>query len=660
MQKAILVILGVGLISLNILNAEPRNAQWTIMVFMNGDNNLEHYGIEDFNEMEQVGSFSNVNIIVQFDRAVGYDYSNGNWTTCRRYRVTHDNYPDSITSELIEDLGEVDMGDPNTLANFGTWAKANYPANNYLLVLWDHGDGWREGGEKIIKGVSYDNSSGNDISVADGELAQALSAIGDVEIIGFDACLMQMWEVMENVSPYAECMVGSEETESAEGWNYTGFLQDLYTNPGMDPIALGNSIISHTTQTTLSVVDLAQIGNLRHAVDTFALELMRARDQGYTDTIKAARNRTQNFYEYSHIDLYDFAENVKGANVPGYLKTFAQDLMNSINNIVKGTHNSIIDAHGVAVYHPSSPSYYENSYSRLEVAQLTKWDEYLRGCKYNDSLGIYGGVDTGWVGTDTIRYDGVPYSFWGYDGDPSFYAGVRFTTPKACTVKAVCAFFNHEFNYTLYIYDGGEYLMPGVVLHSQSGTSHHCWNYIELTSPVVIESEGDFWACVYAENAYYPIGVDNGAWAAHRSYCSFDGKSWQEALENNTYYNFNIRAEVRYYLETPIEETNKAKNLKAESRKLAVYPNPFSTLTKISYAVDGKTAEPQNSKTISLRIYDASGRLVKQFNHLTIQPFNQVAWQGDDDLGRKVPAGVYFVELATGDYKKVEKAILLR
>ncbi|MGQ9535056.1 MAG: T9SS type A sorting domain-containing protein [bacterium] len=109
-----------------------------------------------------------------------------------------------------------------------------------------------------------------------------------------------------------------------------------------------------------------------------------------------------------------------------------------------------------------------------------------------------------------------------------------------------------------------------------------------------------------------------------------------------------------------IEEGNKAENLKAEIRKLAVYPNPFSTLTKISYAVDGKTAEPQNSKTISLKIYDATGRLVKQFNHLTIQPFNQVTWFGDDDSGCRVPAGIYFVRLESGDFEKTEKVILMK
>lgn len=641
-------------------------AQWTVMVYLNGDNNLETYAIQDFNEMEMVGSSSDVNIIVQFDRALGYNHSNGDWTTCRRYLVLKDEYPDSITSALIEDLGEVDMGSPSILADFGTWAKQNYPAAHYLLVIWNHGDGWKQIGPLVeaIKGVSYDESSGNYISVANGELAQALSAISDVDIIGFDACLMQMWEVMVNVSPYASCMVGSEETESAYGWNYTRFLQELDGNPTMDPITLGKSIINNTYQKTLSVVDLDMIEDLTQAVDTFALELMRARDQGYTDTIKSVRNRTQNFYEWSYIDLYDFAKNIKLANVPELLKTTASLVIDGVDVVVKATNNSYANAHGISVYHPSSPTYYMSSYSGLEVAELTRWDEYLKGCMFNDSLGIYGGIGNNWAGLDTIRYDGVPYSFWGYEEDTSFYAGVRFTPTKACTIKAVLAFLNYGFDYELYIYDVDQYSMPNTILHTQSGASHYGWNYIELTTPVVRESAGDFWVAIYTQNAYFPIGVDNGAWSAHRTYCSFDGLFWEEICENGVYYNFNIRAEVKYPQEVIIAEHPKSE---IQSPKLMLSPNPFRNNLRIGFSIESGSAtlcgRNIRGQVPTLRIYDSSGRLIRNFSsRLTMdsKPFMTITWDGTDNLGNHLPAGIYFVRLTTEKYQETKKVILLR
>ena len=65
-------------------------ACWTVMVYLDGDNNLEPAAIDDLNEMEAVGSTNKVNVVVQFDRHAAYDNTNGNWTTCKRYYVTKD------------------------------------------------------------------------------------------------------------------------------------------------------------------------------------------------------------------------------------------------------------------------------------------------------------------------------------------------------------------------------------------------------------------------------------------------------------------------------------------------------------------------------------------------------------------------------------------
>ncbi|MGB9721964.1 MAG: T9SS type A sorting domain-containing protein, partial [bacterium] len=61
----------------------------------------------------------------------------------------------------------------------------------------------------------------------------------------------------------------------------------------------------------------------------------------------------------------------------------------------------------------------------------------------------------------------------------------------------------------------------------------------------------------------------------------------------------------------------------------------------------------------SLVVYDVTGRLVKQFNHLTNYQ-SSIIWCGEDTLGRRLPAGIYFIELKTDDYSKIQKVILLR
>jgi hypothetical protein len=52
--------------------------------------------------------------------------------------------------------------------------------------------------------------------------------------------------------------------------------------------------------------------------------------------------------------------------------------------------------------------------------------------------------------------------------------------------------------------------------------------------------------------------------------------------------------------------------------------------------------------------------LVRQFNHLTNYSFNQVVWDGADDSGRRLPAGIYFIRLESDGFKETEKVILLR
>lgn len=61
-----------------------------------------------------------------------------------------------------------------------------------------------------------------------------------------------------------------------------------------------------------------------------------------------------------------------------------------------------------------------------------------------------------------------------------------------------------------------------------------------------------------------------------------------------------------------------------------------------------------------LKIFDAAGRLMKQFNHLTIQPFNQVVWDGISNSGYAVSPGVYFVILNTNGQTVTEKVILTK
>jgi len=188
--------------------APLQNAEWTIMVYLAGDNDLEYYAINDFLEMASVGSTNDVKIVVQFDRIPGYDSRYGDWTTTKRYLVTQGMIPDY--SNALMDIGEANMADPQTLVDFVTWGKNSYPANNYCVILWDHGSGWKFPDTGVTKWICGDYSNGDVMEIY--ELRNALNTITNngnypLDLIGFDACLMQMIEIGYEIADYAGYMI---------------------------------------------------------------------------------------------------------------------------------------------------------------------------------------------------------------------------------------------------------------------------------------------------------------------------------------------------------------------------------------------------------------------------------------------------------------------
>jgi len=117
----VLLILSISLTGCFLFPPKDNTAEWTVMVYLDSDNNLESAGIDDINEMEMAGSTTEVNIVVQVDRipysvltannqGFADDASNGNWTNTRRYYITQDLDPVQINSQLESDLGELNMG----------------------------------------------------------------------------------------------------------------------------------------------------------------------------------------------------------------------------------------------------------------------------------------------------------------------------------------------------------------------------------------------------------------------------------------------------------------------------------------------------------------------------------------------------------------------
>src|SRR4051794_10768774 len=121
MRKSITVLLaGLSLsipMLVNVAYASEGLKEWTFLVYLNGHNNLDSFGALNINQMEQVGSSQDLNVLVQWASE-----SNSN---TKRLLVKKDNDTHAVSSPTIQDMGKVDMGDWRSLVDFVQWGVTN-------------------------------------------------------------------------------------------------------------------------------------------------------------------------------------------------------------------------------------------------------------------------------------------------------------------------------------------------------------------------------------------------------------------------------------------------------------------------------------------------------------------------------------------------------
>ena len=421
---------------------------WLVMLYQDADDQVLEQDIYlDLNEAERVGSSDKVTIVAQMDRFRGGFSSGQDWTSTRRYLVTQDDDLNVIHSELVDDLGETNMADGQTLVDFATWAMQTYPADRYALVLSDHGLGWPGGWSDPTGGADPGKAplisalQGDSIylSELDAALAQIQSNTGidRLDLIGMDACLMSQMEVYAMLQPYTRYAVASEETEPGLGWAYAAFLDQLVANPSMDGAELATHIVDTyigqdqrivdsqaradflrqgssmggffgapsisaaqiTSQIerdiTLTALDLDAFADLNASFNDFAYAMQSVDQRG----VASARNYTQSYTSIfgrevppSYIDLGHFVQLVVKQTGDAGLQSAAQGVLTALNNaIVAERHGtSKPGSTGVAIYFPNS-SLYRSPYSGMQsytilaerFARVSLWDDFLV-YHYND------------------------------------------------------------------------------------------------------------------------------------------------------------------------------------------------------------------------------------------------------------------------------------
>jgi hypothetical protein len=480
-----------ALCALSILGMTAGQAMakdWTVLVYLAADNDLAPFGLIDINEMEQIGSTDDVDVVVQFDGSK--EHSPGAEGSCR-YHIQKDNDMKTITSPVVEDLGEIDMGNKQTLVEFLNWGMENYPSEKYFLVIWNHGNGWyqnleessidftapqdvqaimdaveqiqgggKEDGQAKLKNyvaskriqalmtgavsvrpfaapapapsmgddlnsiVAMDegNEDGVTTGLSTTDIREAIEAVkgrldrGKIELVGFDACLMAMIEVFEELTDVANFSLASMKTEPGDGWPYERFLGALVKNPSMDGGELGSVVVDgYTTHydlsnqsqqnpfwkanTTLVTVDLQKTNALTQAMDKLAAALVKPE---LRELLWAIVIHTQHCGEIArteptvlvqltaHRDILHFVQNIRSVVVNSApngvdvaeLVSLCDDVINAHKECVVHFKRltatplmGVENAHGIAVSIPFLRL--EQSYKEVKFGK-TAWTDFIK------------------------------------------------------------------------------------------------------------------------------------------------------------------------------------------------------------------------------------------------------------------------------------------
>lgn len=249
------------------------------------------------------------------------------------------------------------MGDPAALTALLDYGYTNAPAQQYALLLWDHGAGPAVG---LCFDELFPAENGMDgLTLA--ELSQALSdspAAGEKLCwIGFDACLMASVETACTAAPYAEYMIASQETEPASGWDYAFLAGIAGDASGADTgrrviDAYFDSLADSLAPVTLSCVDLRCMPAISDRMDQLFNTLHLSLDDQSYPAFADCRVNTKSLgcstaYEYDLIDLTDLLEVYQAEDIAD-----CEELLALLDQAIVDSRSNMAFVNGLSIHYP--------------------------------------------------------------------------------------------------------------------------------------------------------------------------------------------------------------------------------------------------------------------------------------------------------------------
>jgi len=381
--------------------ALSQNKKVTIMCYMNGDNNLANEVLYAVDMMETVGSSQDIDIIALVDGRPGENGGYGSqWENTKLLHITKDDEIGVISSPVIEDMGEENLGDPKVLEKF-IKKSLKYPSDKYIFIFFGHGRGIIDTKsfdyQKDYKSVLLSPDDTGQRAMNHQEFNQAVKngLSGEkFHLMLFFSCLTNMVEVGYGLQDVTHYMIGSEDEVrmvnkppgmfQIRGIEPEKLIGKLTANPDVQALEMGKVTIDSflnqyeadlTIQNedgteltikypaTLALVNCQKYDKLTKSIDILSKYLIEQINQKTSGkevltSLHTAINESQkypSFLNLEYVDLQDILEHLAYYSEDILIKKLCQNSIDILENelILYERHTEDSQSNGVSIFLPS-------------------------------------------------------------------------------------------------------------------------------------------------------------------------------------------------------------------------------------------------------------------------------------------------------------------
>lgn len=403
-------------------------AKVTLLCYLNGDNDLAQEVLHTLDMMETIGSSPHVNVVVLVDGHPDWLGSYGNaWSGARLLYLTAHPEIGRITSPVIAEWKEADLGSSDTVEAFVRAALQQFPAQRYMFYAFAHGQGIID--TKSLshgptgKALSISRDATNRSKMAMEQFHNAIYRALEgrtFDLMVMFSCLTGMVEVGYSLSDITQYLVASEDeirllnqpqgSFQIRGLKVEEMIAVLHRNPGIDPEKLGRMLVDSHFQNykdavplwadqpesamtlfpaSMALVDCQRLPELVGRLDRLAGGLIAAaQDPQAISAIDRALHSSQQFPSFLNLEYYDLADFLKqllDQTERAEIKERCREVLRQLQQqvIVYERHTSDRQASGLSIY-LSNPLVPQNIFEAHQVmyrncrfSRDTRWDEWV-------------------------------------------------------------------------------------------------------------------------------------------------------------------------------------------------------------------------------------------------------------------------------------------